>query len=231
VYDPAFAYEMATIIRRGIERMYRDNDDVFYYLTIYNENLVQPVKPVGVEEGIMAGLYLWQKAPQETSHRAAIVFSGSAHAAARLAQQELAKHYDVGVELWSATSYKKLREEAMSVDRWNRLHPEEEKRVPYVTRLLENVVGPVVAVTDYMQAVPDLVARWVPATFSVLGTDGFGRSDTREALRRFFETDAGHVTVAVLSALAQDGVIPIERVAEAIKRYSIDPDLADPFTR
>ncbi|MDF1596539.1 MAG: pyruvate dehydrogenase (acetyl-transferring), homodimeric type [Acidimicrobiia bacterium] len=230
-YDPAFAYEMATIIRRGIDRMYGDNDDVFYYLTIYNENHIQPVKPVGVEDGIMAGLYLWQEAPHDTSHRAAILFSGSAHAAARQAQEELAEHYDVGVELWSATSYKKLREEAMSIDRWNRLHPEEEKQVPYVTRLLENVGGPVVAVTDYMQAVPDMVARWVPGTFSVLGTDGFGRSDTREALRRFFETDAGHVTVAVLSALAQDGVIPIERVADAIKRYSIDPDLADPFTR
>ncbi len=229
-YDPAFAYEMATIIRSGIERMYGREEDVFYYLTIYNENYVQPPKPDDVDEGIMAGLYRWQEAPEETSHRAAIIFSGPAHAAARQAREELAEHFDVGVELWSATSYKKLREEAMSVDRWNRLHPDEEQRIPYVSQILSAVDGPIVAVTDYVQAVPDQVSRWVPGPFSVVGTDGFGRSDTREALRSFFETDSAHVTVAVLSALAESGVIPRDLVGGAIKRYEIDPDQPDPFT-
>ncbi len=228
-YDPAFAYEMATIIRRGLQAMFDDGRDVFYYLTIYNENYVQPPKPDGVDDGIMAGLYRWQEAPEGTAVRAAIMFSGTAHAAARLAQAELAEHFDVGVELWSATSYKKLREEAMTVERWNRLHPEDAPRVPYITEQLEQVGGPIVAVSDYMQAVADQVARWVPGSFTPLGTDGFGRSDTREALRGFFEVDAGHVVVAVLSALAGDGVVPPERVAEAVKRYNIDPDAPDPL--
>jgi pyruvate dehydrogenase E1 component len=230
-YDPAFAYEMATIIKHGLRKMYHENEDVFYYLTIYNENYIQPPKPEGVEDGIMAGLYRWAQAPAGTSHRAAVLFSGTAHSAARDAQRELSDHFDVGVELWSATSYKKLREEALSVERWNRLHPEEEPRVPFVGTSLANVRGPIVAVTDYMKSVPDQVARWVPGRFVPLGTDGFGRSDTREALRRFFETDAAHVTVAVLSALAQDGTIPAERAAEAIKRYGLDPDLPDPSRR
>ena len=229
-YDPAFAYEMATIIRRGIDRMYGDNVDVFYYLTIYNENYLQPPKPADVDDGIMAGLYRWQEAPTGTAHRAAILFSGSAHTAAREAQRDLAEHFNVGVELWSATSYKKLREEALATDRWNRLHPEEEKRYPYVTRQLESVGGPIVAVSDFIQAVPDQISRWVPGTFSTLGTDGYGRSDTREALRRFFETDSGHVVVAVLSALAHDGLVPPEHVAEEIKRYNIDSDQPDPFS-
>ncbi|MDH5373702.1 MAG: pyruvate dehydrogenase (acetyl-transferring), homodimeric type, partial [Acidimicrobiia bacterium] len=229
-YDPAFAYEMATIIRRGIDRMYGDNEDVFYYLTIYNENYRQPPKPADVDDGIMAGLYRWQEAPTDTNHRAAILFSGSAHTAAREAQRDLAEHFNVGVELWSATSYKKLREEALAMDRWNRLHPEEERRDSYVTRQLESVGGPIVAVSDFIQAVPDQISRWVPGTFSTLGTDGYGRSDTREALRRFFETDSGHVVVAVLSALAHDGIVPPEHVAEAIKRYNIDGDQPDPFS-
>lgn len=228
-YDPAFAYEMATIIRRGLDRMYRDNEDVFYYLTIYNENYVQPPKPDNVDDGIMAGLYRWDGAPEGASHKAAILFSGSTHTAARLARQELAENFDVGAELWSATSYKKLREDALAIDRWNRLHPGEEQRYPYVDRL-SAVGGPIVAVTDFVQAVPDSIARWVPGTYLTLGTDGYGRSDTREALRRFFEIDAGHIVVAVLSGLARDGEIPTERVVEALERYDIDPDQPDPFT-
>jgi pyruvate dehydrogenase E1 component len=179
----------------------------------------------------MAGLYRWREAPAGTAHHATILFSGTAHAAARQAQDELAEHFDVGVELWSATSYKKLREEAMGIDRWNRLHPEEEPGVPFVTGQLAEVSGPVIAVTDFMRAVPDQISRWIPRSFAALGTDGYGRSDTREALRAFFETDAKHLTVAVLSALANDGVLPPERVAEAIKRYNIDPDVPDPFMR
>ncbi len=231
-YDPAFAYELATIIEEGIGRMYGgDGEDVFYYITIYNENYAQPAKPEGADQGIIDGLYRWADAPEEHAHAATVLFSGSAHTAARQAQEQLAEHYDVGVELWSATSYKRLREEALSVERWNRLHPTSEHRIPLVTRLLDEAPGPVVAVTDYMKAVPDQIARWVPAGFTPLGTDGYGRSDTREGLRRFFETDAGHVVVAVLSALAAEGTVSADLVADAIDRYGIDPDVADPRLR
>jgi pyruvate dehydrogenase E1 component len=230
-YDPAFAYEMATIVEHGLRRMYEQNEDVFYYLTIYNENYPMPAKPAGSDDGIVAGLYRWAAAPEGLAHRAAVLFSGSAHAAARRAQAELAEHYGVAAELWSATSYKRLREEALEVERWNRLHPESEPRIPSVTRLLSAVGGPIVAVTDYMKVVPDQVARWVPGRFVPLGTDGFGRSDTRDALRRFFETDTGHVVVATLAALAADGALDASVVSDAVARYGIDPELPDPRLR
>ena len=143
----------------------------------------------------------------------------------------LAEHYGVGAELYSATSYKRLREQALEAERWNRLHPERERLQPYVTRTLAGVAGPIVAVSDYMKAVPDQITRWVPQTFQPLGTDGFGRSDTREALRKFFEIDAGHIVVAVLSQLARGGAIEPPIVQDAIKRFDIDPDLPDPLVR
>jgi pyruvate dehydrogenase E1 component len=230
-YDPAFAYEMATIIRHGLRRMYVDGEDVMYYLTLYNENYAMPPMPEGVEDGLLAGLYRWEAAPEGPGHRATILFSGTAHKAAREARDELAEHYDVAAELWSATSWKKLREDALSAERWNRLHPGETPRTPYVTEALSGSEGPVVAVTDYVKAVPDQVARWVPGPFVPLGTDGFGRSDTREALRRFFETDAPNVVVAVLSALAASGEVKPEVVADAIARYGIDADAPDPLRR
>ena len=164
-------------------------------------------------------------------HGATVLFSGPSHAAARDAQTDLAQHYGIGAELWSVTSYKKLREEAMSQERWNRLHPFESPRVPMVTRLLGNAPGVVVAVTDYMRMVPDQIARWVPRSFTSLGTDGYGRSDTREALRGFFETNTGHVVVATLSALAHEGRIDTNLVTDAIARYDIDPDVGDPWKR
>jgi pyruvate dehydrogenase E1 component len=229
-YDPAFAYEMSTVIRDGLHRMYVDGDDAFYYLTLYNENYQQPPKPDDTEEGIIRGLYRWAEAPETSKIPAAILFSGTAHRAARDAQFELAEHYGVAAELWSATSYKLLREEAISAERWNRLHPDEEARVPFVTEALSAVGGPVVAVTDYLRAVPDQVGRWIPGRFVPLGTDGFGRSDTREALRRFFEIDTGHVVAATLAALAADGKVKPSVVLDAIKRYDIDTDAPDPWT-
>jgi pyruvate dehydrogenase E1 component len=229
-YDPAFAYEMATIIERGIQRMYGDMDDVFYYLTLYNEAYVQPAKPHGSEDGILDGLYKFADAPPDRKHAATILFSGPAHAAARTAQDELSEHFDVGVELWSATSYKKLREEAMATDRWNRLHPGRDERVPLVSRLLETAQGPIVAVTDYMKAVPDQIAPYVRMPFTTLGTDGYGRSDTREALRSFFEVDAPHIVVAVLTSLVSQGDMSIDVVTSAIGRYEIDPDAPAPWT-
>ncbi|MGA7271201.1 MAG: pyruvate dehydrogenase (acetyl-transferring), homodimeric type [Acidimicrobiia bacterium] len=228
-YDPAFAYEVGTIVEDGIRRMYgSDPEDVFYYLTVYNENYIQPPRPDGVEQGIIDGLYRWQEPPEGLPSQAAILFSGTANLAAREARQELADHYGVGVELWSATSYKRLREEALSVERWNRLHPASEPRTPFVRRVLSGIDGPKIAVTDFMKAVPDQVGRWVPGTFSILGTDGFGRSDSRSALRRFFETDAGHVTFTTLSALVRDGKMDESAVKDALKRYDIDPERRDP---
>ncbi|MGH8874837.1 MAG: transketolase-like TK C-terminal-containing protein, partial [Acidimicrobiia bacterium] len=231
-YDPAFAYEVGVIVREGLRRMYGDDpEDIFYYLTLYNENYLQPPKPDGAEEGIMEGIYRWAEAPEGTDRQAAVLFSGTAYLAARQAQAELAEHYGLGAELWSAPSYKKLREEAMTVERWNRLHPGEEARVPLVTRRLSEVGGPIVAVTDYMKMVPDQVGRWVPGPFVILGTDGFGRSDSRSRLRRFFETDTGHVVVAVLSALAREGKVEPSVVKDAIDRYQIDPEVGDPRMR
>ncbi|MGF1667022.1 MAG: pyruvate dehydrogenase (acetyl-transferring), homodimeric type, partial [Acidimicrobiia bacterium] len=230
-YDPAFAYELGVIIRDGIHRMYGDGEDVFYYLTVYNENYQQPPKADGVDQGILDGLYRWAESPEGVERRGAILFSGSANLAARQAQTELAERFGIGVELWSATSYKALREDAMAADRWNRLHPGAEPRVPFVTRALADVGGPIVAVTDFMRMVPEQVSPWIPHRFVPLGTDGFGRSDTRKALRRFFETDTPHVVVAMLSGLAADGAIDAEVARKAIADYGIDPDVAPPWSR
>ena len=230
-YDPAFAYELGVVIEDGIRRMYRDEEDVFYYLTVYNENYAQPPRPPGAEHGVLEGLYRWSDAPEGSPRRAAILFSGTANLAAREAQAELAEHYGVGVELWSATSYKRLREEAMDTERWNLLHPTQPPRVPRVTQLLADVGGPIVAVTDFMRMVPDQIGRWVPGQFVTLGTDGFGRSDTRTALRRFFETDTGHVVVATLSALVTQGAIDPAAVHDALDRYGINPELTSPWRR
>ena len=223
-YDPAFAYEVAVIIRAGLERMYVDNEDVFYYLTIYNENYEQPAMPDGVEQGILDGLYRWSGGWGGLETQASVLFSGSAQGAAREAQRELAERWGIGVELWSATNYKSLREDALEIERWNRLHPTAAPRQALVTQLLGIGPGPVVAVSDFMRAVPEQIARFVPRPFTVLGTDGMGRSDTREQLRAFFETDAPNVVVTVLAKLAEEGRISHQTVADALAHYGIDAD-------
>jgi pyruvate dehydrogenase E1 component len=234
-YDPAFAYEVATIIEAGLHRMYGEghglDPDVFYYLTLYNENSPMPAAPdePDLAHGIMRGLYRFAPAP-DAPKRATLLFSGSAHGAAQAAAATLHERYGVGVELWSATSYKALREDALSAERWNRLHPMEPARTPWVVEQLSATAGPIVAVTDFMKIVPEQIARWFPdRTFTPLGTDGMGRSDTREALRRFFEIDEAHVVVGVLSALAARGEIDHETVAKAIVDLGIDPDAVDPY--
>ncbi len=231
-YDPAFAYELGSIISHGLQRMYgpHGGEDVFYYITIYNENYDMPAQAGHVsDEDIVSGMYKWADAPR-APRQATILFSGPAHAAARHAQAELAEHYDVGAALWSVTSYKRLREEALDAERWNRLHPGGDRRVPEVTSKLSESDGPIVAVTDYMASVPDQISRWAPRAFTPLGTDGYGRSDTREALRAFFEVDMPHVVVAVLAGLASEGSIDPSVVADAIARYGIDPDAPNPAT-
>jgi pyruvate dehydrogenase E1 component len=231
-YDPAFAYEMAVIVRDGIERMYgAEPEDCFYYITLYNENYSMPAMPEGVEDGIIRGLYRYQRsstAGESGTKPAQILASGTAMLAALDAQQILAADYGVAADVWSATSYKALRDEALTTERWNRLHPTEPARTPYVTELLADSEGPVVAVTDFMKALPDGIARFVPGQFATLGTEGYGFSDTRVALRRHFEVDAPSIVVAVLQGLAQADAIKAEVVAEAIVRFDIDPDRTDP---
>jgi pyruvate dehydrogenase E1 component len=235
-YDPAFAYEVAAIVQAGLQRMYAgggaaDTDrDVFYYITLYNENAVMPAMPEGLDPAdIVRGLYRWHAAPDGPPIKASILFSGSLHTAAREAAEVLANDYGVAAELWSATSYKSLREEALSVERWNRLHPSQPARSTLVSDLLGDGAGPIVAVTDFMKIVPEQIARFVPnRLFVPLGTDGMGRSDTREALRAHFEVDAGNVVVAVLGALHAQGEVKEETVSDAMRRFGIDPEAADP---
>ena len=237
-YDPAFAYEVATIMEDGIKRITGpDPEDRYWYLTLYNENYPMPALPTDGPEaervrlGTVQGLYRFTEALDVADgQRATILFSGSAWKAAIEARDLLAADWGVAADTWSVTSYKALREDALSVDRWNRLHPGTERRVPLVTESLADGSGPVVAVTDFIRSVPDQVSRWVPRPFSSLGTDGFGRSDTRDALRRFFEVDAAHIVVSVLAGLAETGAIPADVVAKAIDRYGIDGSTADPWS-
>ncbi len=253
-YDPAFAYEAAVIIEDGIKAMYgEDPQDCFYYITLYNENYAMPAMPEGVADGIVRGIYKFADAPAIESGEAAgsngkkakkadkngspqpaerrkatILFSGPTWQAAIEAQHILAESHAIDVECFSVTSYKRLREDALTVERWNRLHPSEEAHVPHITEVLRATEGPVVAVTDFMKMVPDQVARWIPNHFTPLGTDGYGRSDTRERLRAHFEIDAPNIVVAVLDALLASGDAKAEEVSDAIARYSLDPDKPNP---
>ncbi|TMQ73307.1 MAG: pyruvate dehydrogenase (acetyl-transferring), homodimeric type [Candidatus Eisenbacteria bacterium] len=227
-YDPAFAYEVAVIIRDGLKRMYLDGEDIVYYLTLYNQDYTMPAMPAGVEDGILRGMYLYRGAVQQAKHRAQLFGSGPLMLAALKAQEILAAKFEVAADVWSVTSYQQLRNDALSAERWNRLHPGEPARVPFVARALANAAGPVIASSDFMKAVPDMVARWIGRPFTSLGTDGFGRSDTREALRRHFEIDAEHIVVATLSSLCQQGQVPPGVVARAISEYGIDPEKLEP---
>ena len=231
IYDPAFAYELATVIRDGMRRMYVDGEDIFYYITLYNENYPMPPMQEGSEDGILRGLYLYKTATSERTHRARILASGSAVQAAVAAQAMLLEQHDVAAEVWSATSFQLLRQDALEVERWNRLHPDAEPRVSFVDEQLGGDGGPIVAVTDYMKAVPDQIGRFFTVPFIPLGTDGYGRSDTRVALRRHFEVDAELISVAVLDGLARQDRLPRHVVAAAIEQYGLDTELADPRYR
>jgi pyruvate dehydrogenase E1 component len=228
-YDPAFAYEVAMIVKNGLYRMYQKEEDVFYYITLYNENIHHPPMPDGVEEGIIKGLYLFRPAPGKMRYHVQLFGSGTIMQCVLRAQELLAEKFHVSSDVWSVTSYQQLRDGALSADRWNRLHPESHPRTPYVKEALEEVPGPFIAATDFMKTVPDLIRPWVTQRYITLGTDGFGRSDTREALRRFFEVDAENIAVAALYALSQDGLIPAREVSQAIKDLELDPEKPDPL--
>ncbi len=234
-YDPAFAYELAVIIRDGMKRMYTERQDIFYYITLYNENYPMPPMPAGAEEGILKGLYKLRPAPPgredvpDNRPRIHLFGSGSLLREAMRAQEILAERYGVAAELWSAPSYKELRRDALEVERWNMLHPEAEPRKPYVVGLFEGDDNPIVAVTDYMKLVPDQIAPWLPGKLYSLGTDGFGRSETREVIRRFFEVDAECVVIAALHQLARWGRIDRSVVTKAIGELGVDPEKLDPL--
>jgi len=237
-YDPAFAYEIGAIIQAGIDRMYgggpADWTDVFYYINLYNENYEMPVMPEteGLAEQIVEGIYKYAEAPDVDgdSTPATILFSGVSHTAATEAAAELAEHYGVAAEQWSVTSYKALRENGLAAERHNRLHPSGDQQTPLIAQRLAESNGPILAVSDFMAIVPDQIRQFLgDRTFTTLGTDGMGRSDTREALRRFFEIDTGNVVVGVLSGLHAEGTVDASVVENAIKRYDIDPDAVDPW--
>jgi pyruvate dehydrogenase E1 component len=231
-YDPAFAFELAAIVRDGIERMYGRGEDVAYYVTVYNENHRQPAKPEGADEGIVRGLYRFLPAPDlpEVRARVRLVGSGSIMQQVLAARELLAERFGIAAEVYSATSFGQLRADALAVERWNRLHPDQEARVPYVAQVLGEDGGPVVVSSDWMKTLPDLVAPWIAAPYVVLGTDGFGRSDTREALRAHFEIDTASIAAAALSGLARSGDWDPAAAAAAIADLGVDPDVQDPLT-
>jgi pyruvate dehydrogenase E1 component len=231
-YDPAYAYEVATIVQDGIARMLGRGEDVVYYLTLYNENYPQAPMPEGVGDGIVRGLYRFRAAPAlpPGAPRVTLLGSGSILQQVLRAQTILAERFGVAADAWSATSYQALRAGALEDERWSRLHPAQPPRVPYVAEVLRDAAaGVVVAATDQVRAVPDQVARWVPGTWISLGTDGFGRSDGRDALRRFFEVDAEHIALAALAGLATRGTVEASVVVGAAAELGIDPDARGPL--
>ncbi|MCA2218494.1 transketolase-like TK C-terminal-containing protein, partial [Jidongwangia harbinensis] len=229
-YDPAFAFETAYIVENGLHRMYGEKqENVYYYLTVYNEPILQPAEPSGVDvEGLLKGIYKYAPAAESTGPRANLLASGSGMQWALKAQQLLAQDWGVAADVWSVTSWTELRRDAVEVEEHNLMHPGDQPRKPYIQQKLEGTEGPVVAVSDWMRAVPDLISRWVPGDYTSLGTDGFGMSDTRHALRRHFHVDGESVAVATLRQLALRGKVPSHVPAEAAKKYAIDDVSAAP---
>jgi pyruvate dehydrogenase E1 component len=233
-YDPAFAYELAAVVRDGISRMHGDKpEDVFYYITLYNENYAQPPRPEGIaDEDILRGVYRFAAAPDlgRDAHPVRLVGSGAILQQVIAARDLLAEKFGVAAEIYSAPSFPLLRRDALETERWNRLHPDGKTlRVPHVSTVLPHDGGPIIAATDWMKALPDMVSRWLPPHYVALGTDGFGRSDTREALRSLFEIDPTHIAAATMAALARCGALPAGKAAKAVKDLGIDPDKADPL--
>jgi pyruvate dehydrogenase E1 component len=228
-YDPAFAYEIAVIIQDGIRRMYVDQESIFYYLTVMNEQYAMPEMPNGAQEGILRGLYRFRAATRpDAKLRAQLFGSGAILPEVIRAQEILESKYNVSADVWSVTSYTELYREGHACERWNMLHPGEKARVPYVTRCLADAPGVLIAASDYVKAMPDSIDRWLPRPLTALGTDGFGRSESRAALRDFFEVDYRYVIVATLAALARDKKIDTSIVADAMKAHDVNPEKVNP---
>jgi pyruvate dehydrogenase E1 component len=228
-YDPAFAYEIAVIVREGIRRMYVEQEDIFYYMTVGNEQYPMPAMPEGVEDGILKGLYKFNASPKKRAKLKAQLFgSGAIMNKVLEAQQILEEKFNVAADVWSITSFKNLHRDALDTDRWNRLHPEAEKKKSYIEECLEGEKGVFVIASDYVKALPESIARWFPQAPVALGTDGFGRSESREALRDFFEVDAHFIVLGTLSALAEQGQIDRQVVSQAMQDFNIDPEKPNP---
>jgi pyruvate dehydrogenase E1 component len=229
-YDPTFAYEVVVIVREGLRRMMQEQQDVYYYITLMNENYPHPAMPAGAEEGIVKGLYLLKAGGKGKGPRVQLMGSGTILREVMAAADLLREDWKVNADLWSATSFNELRRDGMSAERWSLLHPDKPRRKSYLESTLEGHAGPVVAATDYMRVYADQVRGQIPRRYVVLGTDGFGRSDFRVALRRFFEVNRWYVAVAALKALADDGEIKPQVVAQAIAKYGLDAERPDPWT-
>ncbi len=226
-YDPAFAFELVVIIQDGMRRMYQEQENIFYYITVMNENYLQPAMPKGVEEGIVRGLYLFNKGGKHRL-RVQLLGSGTILREVIAAAQLLEDDFKVSADIWSVTSFNELRRDGLDVERWNTLHPDEKPRVNYVSEKLGAQKGPVVAATDYIRSYADQIRPFIDASYSVLGTDGYGRSDMRSQLRKFFEVNRYYIVVTALKALQDEGAIKPELVSQAIKKYKIDPEKPNP---
>ena len=226
-YDPAYVYELAVIVQDGIRRMYQEGEDVFYYITMYNEDYAMPAIPEGAHEGIVRGIYRFQAAPSGKA-QAQLFGSGPILNEVVRAQGILAEKYGVACDVWSVTSYVELRRSALAVERWNRLHPSQPAKTPYLLEVLKDAEGPIIAASDYMKVMPDQLSPWLPNRLVSLGTDGFGRSDNREFLRRHFEVSAEAIVAATLSRLAREGKFDMGRVQEAFAELGIDAEAGDP---
>ena len=225
-YDPAYVYELAVVVQDGIRRMYEEGEDLFYYITMYNEDYAMPAMPEGSAEGILRGIYKLKPAAGEAT--AQLFGSGPILNEVLRAQEILATKYGVHADVWSVTSYTELRRDALAVERWNRLHPAEKERVPYILSALDETKGPIIAASDYMKSVPDLLSPWLPSRLVSLGTDGFGRSDNREYLRRHFEVNAESIVGATLSKLAREGKFKPKAAQKALAELGLDVEAADP---
>ncbi|GMQ89811.1 MAG: pyruvate dehydrogenase (acetyl-transferring), homodimeric type [Gammaproteobacteria bacterium] len=231
-YDPTFSYELAVIVQDGLRRMFQEQENVYYYITTMNENYVHPVLPKGAEAGILKGMYLFREGAggKKKAPRVQLMGSGTILREVIAAADLLQKDFGVAADVWSATSFSELRREGLAIERWNMLHPDAKAKISYVEQCLAAREGPVVAASDYMKAFVDQIRAYVPQRYVTLGTDGFGRSDTRKQLRKFFEVDRYYVAVAALKALADEATIPATAVSEAISKYGIDPNRPDPVT-
>lgn len=230
-YDPAFAFEIALIVQDGIRRMYQNGESIFYYLTLGNENYAMEAMPEGAREGVLKGMYRLRASnlgKSAVKSRVQLLGSASILRETMRAQEMLAEKFGVAADVWSVTSYKELRREALECERWNRLHPSAPARRSYVENLLAGEKGLFIAASDYMKSMPESIQRWVPGGLTPLGTDGFGRSENRQSLRRFFEVDAECIALAALDQLGRRGELPVDRVDKAIKELGIDPDKVDP---